>query len=224
MRCGGAEALLRRVGPSTIGKPQAFGIALDWFRYFLAQNPQLDWTTITPAAYERYWDQSVEEYSVVIGTDNPDLIAFRDHGGKAILWHGWADQLITPEGTIDYYKRLQQQMGGSKKTSEFTRLFMAPGVGHCAGGTGPAPYGQLDALLSWVEEGKAPATLTAARRDQSGAITRSRPLCQYPQVAKYKGNGSTDDTANFCMQHRVLESWICSRHAACILILDMLCQ
>jgi Tannase and feruloyl esterase len=178
-------------------KPQAFGIALDWFKYFLAQNPQLDWTTITPAAYERYWDQSVEEYSTVFGTDNPDLTAFRDHGGKAILWHGWADQLITPEGTIDYYKRVQQQMRGSKKTSEFTRLFMAPGVGHCGGGNGPSPSGQLDALLSWVEEGKAPITLTAARRDQSGAITRSRPLCQYPLVTKYKGTGSTDDASNF---------------------------
>jgi Tannase and feruloyl esterase len=62
---------------------------------------------------------------------------------------------------------------------------------------GPTPYGQLDALVSWIEEGKAPQTLTAARRDQAGAITRSRPLCPYPLVAKYKGTGSTDDAANF---------------------------
>jgi feruloyl esterase len=178
-------------------KPQLFGISLDWFRYFLAQNPQLDGTTITQAAYERFWDQSMEEYGAVIGTDNPDLTAFRDRGGKAILWHGWADQLITPEGTIDYYTRVQEKMGGAKKTSDFARLFLAPGVGHCGGGTGPAPYGQLDELLSWVEDGKAPAALTAARRDQAGAITRSRPLCQYPSVAKYKGAGSTDDAANF---------------------------
>ena len=88
-------------------------------------------------------------------------------------------------------------MGGAEKTSQFARLFMAPGVAHCAGGTGPNPYGQLDMLLSWVEDGKAPATLTAARRDQTGTITRSRPLCQYPLVAKYKGSGSTDDAANF---------------------------
>jgi hypothetical protein len=178
-------------------KPQAFGISLDWFRYFLAQNPQLDWTSITPAAYERYFDQSVEEFSAVIGTDNPDLTTFRDRGGKAIIWHGWADQLITPEGTIDYYTRVQEKMGGAEKTSEFVRLFLAPGVGHCAGGAGPTPYGQLDALLSWVEDGKAPQTLPAARRDQAGAITRSRPLCQYPLVAKYKGTGSTDDAGNF---------------------------
>jgi len=178
-------------------KPQAFGIALDWLRYFLAQDPQLDWSTITPAAYEHYWDQSVEQYGIVIGTDNPDLTAFRDHGGKVILWHGWADQLITAEGSIDYYKRVQERMGGPNKTSGFARLFLAPGVAHCAGGAGPNPYGQLDALLFWVEQGKAPETLTAARRDQAGAITRSRPLCQYPLVARYKGTGGTDDAANF---------------------------
>jgi feruloyl esterase len=178
-------------------KPQPFAITLDWFRYFLAQNPQLDWTTITRAGYERFWDQSVEEYGIVIGTDNPDLAAFRDRGGKAIIWHGWADPLITAEGSIDYYKRVQERMGGAEKTSQFARLFLAPGIGHCGGGAGPAPYGQLDALLSWVEDAKAPATLTAARRDQAGAITRSRPLCPYPLVAKYKGSGSTDDAANF---------------------------
>jgi feruloyl esterase len=178
-------------------RPRAFGIALDWFRYFLAQDPQLDWTTITPAAFERYWEQSVEQYGAVIGTDNPDLTAFRDRGGKAILWHGWADQLISAEGSVDYYKRVQEKMGGAKKTSEFARLFMAPGVGHCGGGAGPGPYGQLDALRAWVEDGKAPETLAAARRDQAGAITRSRPLCPYPLVARYKGSGSTDDVANF---------------------------
>jgi hypothetical protein len=178
-------------------KAAPFGITMDWFRYFLAQNPQLDGNTITPAAYELYWDQSVEEFGAVIGTDNPDLTAFRDRGGKAIVWHGWADQLITPLGTIDYYSRVQVKMGGADKTAQFARLFLAPGVGHCAGGAGPAPYGQLDALVSWVEEGRVPEKLPAARRDQAGTVTRSRPLCKYPLVARYKGTGSTDDAPNF---------------------------
>ena len=91
--------------------------------------------------------------------------------------------------------RVQERMGGAKKTSEFARLFMAPGVGHCGGGAGPTPSGQLDAVRVWVEEGKAPETLTATR--QAAGVTRTRPLCQYPLVAKYKGNGSTDDAANF---------------------------
>jgi hypothetical protein len=178
-------------------RPQAFPFSADWLRYFITQDPQFDWTTLTPAAYQRYWDQSVEQYGLVIGTDNPDLSAFRDRGGKAIVWHGWADQLISAEATIDYYTRVQQEMGGARKTSEFVRLFLAPGVAHCGGGTGPAPSETLAALLTWVENAKAPETLTAVRRDQTGAVTRRRPLCQYPLVAKYQGSGSTDEAASF---------------------------
>ena len=152
-------------------RPQPFGISMDWFRYFLTQDPKFDGNTVTPAAYERLWDQSVEQYGIVFGTDNPDLTAFRDRGGKAIVWHGWADQLISAEGTVDYYTRVQQQMGGAKKTSEFIRLFMAPGVGHCARRRGPTPTGQFEALLAWVEDGKAPETLLATRRDQTGRHT-----------------------------------------------------
>jgi hypothetical protein len=176
-------------------RPQPFGISMDWFRYFLTQDPKFDGNTVTPAGLERFWDQSVEQFGTVIGTDNPDLTALRDAGGKVIVWHGWADQLITADGTVDYYTRVQKEMGGAKKTSEFMRLFMAPGVGHCGGGVGPSPTGTVDALLAWVEENTPPDTLQATRRDQTG--TRSRPLCQFPQVAKHKGSGSTDDAANF---------------------------
>jgi feruloyl esterase len=194
----GADLTALSASRGTPIKPQLFMFTMDWLKYFITQNPQFDWTTITPAAYDLYWDQSLEEFGAVIGTDNPDLTAFRDHGGKVILWHGWADQLITGEGTIDYYKRVQQQMGGPQKTAEFARLFMAPGVGHCGGGAGPSPYGQLDALVSWVEDGKAPATLPTARRAPAGTTMQSRPLCQYPLVAKYKGTGSTDDANYVC--------------------------
>jgi hypothetical protein len=177
-------------------RPVPFGIAMEWFRFFLTQDPKFDGNTLTPAGFERLWEQSVEQYGSVFATDKPDLTAFRDRGGKAIVWHGWADQLITAEGTVDYYGRVQQQMGGPKKTAEFMRLFMAPGVGHCGGGAGPTPGGQLDALLAWVEDNKAPETLTATGRGQSGA-TKTRPVCAYPLVAKYKGSGSTDAAANF---------------------------
>jgi feruloyl esterase len=176
-------------------KAQPFGISFEWFRYFLSQNPQLDAATITPAMYERFWDQSIEQFGIVIGTDNPDLTAFRDHGGKIVMWHGYADQLISTLGSIDYYKRVQEKMGGADKTSQFARLFLAPGVGHCAGGVGAMPSGQLDAVVSWVEDGKAPATLPASRQTPEGP--RTRVLCSYPLVAKYKGKGSTDDAANF---------------------------
>jgi hypothetical protein len=178
-------------------RPVPFGISMDWFRYFLAQDPKFDGNSLTPASFERFWDQSVEQYGAVFGTDNPDLTAFRDRGGKAIVWHGWADQLISAEGTVDYYTRVQQQMGGARKTNEFIRLFMAPGVAHCGGGAGPAPAGQLEALLAWVEDGKAPESLRATRPGQGGAPTRTRTICTYPLVPKYKGSGSTDEAANF---------------------------
>ncbi|HYV27914.1 MAG TPA: tannase/feruloyl esterase family alpha/beta hydrolase, partial [Candidatus Eisenbacteria bacterium] len=99
--------------------------------------------------------------------------------------------------TIDYYKRVQQQMGGTKKTSQFARLFLAPGVDHGFRGAGPTPTGQMEAIVRWVEEGSAPERLVAELRDQNGKTVRRRPLFPYPKVAKYKGTGSTDDAANF---------------------------
>jgi tannase/feruloyl esterase len=177
------------------GRPNP--ITLEWFRFFLTQNPQWDWTTITRGSYEQFWEQSVEEFSDVIATDNPDLSAFKNHGGKIVMWHGQSDQLIYPGGSIDYYNKVVKQLGGAARTSEFFRFFLAPGVAHCGGGSGPAPAGQLAALVKWVENGIPPETLTAIRRDASGGVARSRPLCQYPLVARYKGKGSTDDAASF---------------------------
>jgi len=146
-------------------------ITLSWWRYFLTQNPVWDWTVLTPALYEQYFDQSVEEFSAVIATDNPDLAAFRDHGGKLILWHGLADPLIYPEGTIDYYERVERQTGGAENTAKFARLFLAPGVSHCGGGPAPDQQNAFDGVIRWVEQGKAPETLNTVR---GGA------LCAYP--------------------------------------------
>jgi hypothetical protein len=192
-------ALNNTTGTPTTGAP--FFITLEWFRYWLSQNPALDWLTVTPDLYELYWDQSLEQWGAVIGTDNPDLSAFRKRGGKIVMWHGFSDQLIYPQGTIDYFERVQDELGTSR-TKSFLRLFMAPGVAHCGGGPGPPPSGQFDALVRWVEKGDAPDTLDAIRRDANGNVVRSRPLCQYPLVARYKGRGSTDDADNFrCSKH-----------------------
>ena len=188
-------ALAGTGGSPLSGKP--FGIPLDWFRFFLIQNPQWDWTTLTPAGFELLWKQSVEQYGEVIGTDNPDLAPFRDRGGKVIIYHGLSDQLIPAPGTIDYYRRVQRQMGGPEKTAQFARLFLAPGVDHGFRGAGPTPTGQIDAIIRWVEEGQAPDKLLAELRDQSGKVVRTRPIFAYPNVAKYQGTGSTDEAANF---------------------------
>jgi hypothetical protein len=182
-------------GSPLTGRP--FHVSHDWYRYFLKQDPKWDWTTLTGAEFEQLFQQSVEQYSAVISTDNPDLTPFRDRGGKLLLLHGLIDQLIVPQGTIDYYERVVRQMGGAQKTAQFARLFLAPGVGHGWGDTGPAPQGTTEAIIRWVEEGKAPSKLRAELRDQDGTVIRSRPLFPYPRVAEYKGHGSTDDAANF---------------------------
>ena len=177
------------------GKP--FSISLEWFQYFLAQNPQWDWTTMTPAGFGLLWKQSVEQYGAIYGTDDPDLTRFRDRGGKVIILHGLTDQLIPALGSIDYYKRVQQRMGGARQTAKFARLFLAPGVDHGFRGAGPTPIGQMEAIIHWVEQGQAPNKLMAERRDSNRKVISTRPLFPYPQVAKYKGKGPIDDAANF---------------------------
>jgi feruloyl esterase len=184
-------------GSPPVGKP--FGIPLDWFRYFLVQNPRWDWRTMTRAEFELLWNQSVEQFGAVFGTDNPDLTRFRERGGKIIITHGQADQQIPVEGTIDYFERVLRRMGGAERTAEFARLFLMPGLNH--GFRGPAPSvgpGELlNAIVRWVEEGRAPDRLVGELRDGAGKVVRTRPLFPYPQVAAYKGSGSTDDAANF---------------------------
>jgi hypothetical protein len=182
-------------GDTTTGVP--FPIAITHIGTWLLQNPQWDWTTASFEQFEQLFAQSVEEYTSVIGTDNPDLRAFRRSGGRVLIWHGWADQLIFPQGTIDYYQRVADFMGGSRRTEQFARLFMAPGVQHCAGGAGPAPADPLGALIAWVERGRAPRTLDAVLRDANGNVVQSRPLCLYPDVARYKGRGDVNDASSF---------------------------
>jgi len=177
------------------GKP--FSISLDYWLYYLAQNRKWDWTTLTYAGFEQLWKQSVEEYGAVLATDDPDLTRFRDHGGKLIIYHGLADQLIPAAGTIEYYKRVQQRLGGERKTADFARLFLVPGVDHGFRGAGATPIGINEAILRWVEERKAPDKLIAEKRDASGKVIRTRPLFPFPEVAKHKGSGSVDDAANF---------------------------
>jgi feruloyl esterase len=148
----------------------------------------------------------------ILNATDPDLKRFQDRGGKLILYHGWSDAAIPGLATVNYYKSVMAKMGAGK-TAGFVRLYMVPGMQHCGGGDGPSNFGQSGvgagdaqhdigiALERWVEEGRAPAEIIASKY-KSGAnpvsgVERTRPLCAYPQVAKWKGSGSTDDAANF---------------------------
>lgn len=173
-----------------------FPIATDHFRFWIRQDPAFDWRSVTESSFETDFRLSQTKFNDVIGTDEDNLQRFRKRGGKMIIWHGEADNLIFPRGTVNYFNRVLTGNGGAKQVDAMARLFLAPGVGHCAGGAGPNPVGVFDAVVNWVENGVAPETILATRSLPDGS-TRTRPLCPYPTTAQWSGSGSTDDAANF---------------------------
>ncbi|MEV4010750.1 tannase/feruloyl esterase family alpha/beta hydrolase [Nonomuraea angiospora] len=179
-----------------VGAP--FPVPAAWVATFLKRQPAYDLSTITYAEFAKLFEQSQTEYDAIIGTDDPGLSAFRGSGGKLLTWHGQADQLIPAQGTVDYRRRVELAMGGARRVDDFYRLFLAPGVAHCAGetSTGPKPADALGALTAWVEQGKAPQTLKAAITDSSGK-TVTRELCRYPLVSRYSGHGDPADAGSY---------------------------
>ncbi|GAB1218257.1 hypothetical protein ATERTT37_007510 [Aspergillus terreus] len=182
------------VDGTSVGVP--FEISDTWIRYFIKRNPQYDTSKMSYAEYEAIFYKSIAMYESIIGTDDPDLSAFRDRGGKLLTWHGLADELIFPNGTIHYRERVEEVMGGSSTVDDFYRLFIAPGVEHCGGGVGPVPVDPLGALVAWVEDGQAPRTILAQSMRDDGT-TVSRNLCPYPLVSKYNGHGDPDQAESY---------------------------
>jgi feruloyl esterase len=125
-----------------------------------------------------------------------DLRAFRDHGGKLILWQGFADPAAGAYGLPDYYQRLQQSVGGLEAARAFARMFLIPGVYHCGGGYVPYEEDLLGAMINWVELAQPPDRVLATAALPDGAI-RKRPLFAYPVQTRYRGRGSIDEAANF---------------------------
>jgi len=131
---------------------------------------------------------------------SPDLSEFKKKGGKLLMYHGWADSIVTPFYSIEYYESVIKKMGGFDKTQDFYRLFMVPGMDHCSilPGKGPDQFDFLTELENWVEKGQAPDRIIGSQLDKEKKnVVRTRPMCAYPKVAKYKGSGSIDDEANF---------------------------
>jgi feruloyl esterase len=153
-----------------------------------------------------------DQLAVVLNADSADLSEFREHGGKLIMYHGWADPLIPSQSSINYFNALVAQgrddvervtwkSGGNalRRTQTYARLFMVPGMFHCSGGPGPNVFDALTPLVTWVEAGVAPDTIIATKfvNDTPPAVEMTRPLCVFPKVAKYNGSGSTGSAANF---------------------------
>jgi len=154
-------------------------------------NLNWDWRTFDLDRDLKVVDEKV---GLIINAINPDLSVFKARGGKLILYHGWNDTAISAGNTINYYNSVLSKMG--RNQDNWIRLFMVPGMGHCQGGIGPSQVNWMGALERWRESGIAPDQLPASRVTNN-RVDMTRPLCPYPQVAQYKGVGSTNDAANF---------------------------
>src|SRR6185312_1892698 len=127
---------------------------------------------------------------------DPHLASFAKHGGKLLIYHGWADQQVAPGSSIEFYQSVLNLTGKAQQASDWIRLFMVPGMGHCAGGEGPDAFDKISLIEQWVEQGKAPARIIASHQT-AGKLDRTLPICPYPQIARYNGSGSIDDASNF---------------------------
>ncbi len=158
-------------------------------KYIVFQDPSWDYRSFD-------WDRDIERVrtSRPYDANNPDIGAFIARGGKLLIYHGWTDTLISAHNSIEYVANVEATLGAAK-TRDAVRLFLAPGMNHCRGGVGPWVIDAIGALQSWSDTGRAPDMLIA--KSGPGAALRLRPLCAHPMIARYSGNGSTDDAASF---------------------------
>jgi feruloyl esterase len=165
----------------------AFGTGIA--KYLVFNDPNWDYSKYDFAN----WKKDSALAATFLNATNPDLSPFAKRGGKLILWHGWADPALTPLASIRYHEQVYAR---DPNAAGYFRTFLMPGVLHCSGGAGPDTVDWARTIADWVENGKAPDRVIATKV-AGGTVTRSRPLCPYPQKAVYSGSGSTDDERNF---------------------------
>jgi hypothetical protein len=181
---------------TTIPSPQI--LSNQFISYLLEHEPNFNTSGITYTQYFQLFSQALKDYENILGTDSPDLSAFRNAGGKLLSWHGLSDSILPPQGTLDYRLRVDAVMGGPEKVNEFYRLFLMPGVNHCGGGYGPWPTESFNTLVAWVENGIVPETLRGDYVDTEGELV-VRNICVYPEVSRYVGGDL-----------KVPESYVCA--------------
>jgi feruloyl esterase len=180
------------MGWNTMASANPFGLGTDLFKYVIYKDPNWDYKSYNFASDA---DATLKAAGFLNAMDT-NIKPFMTRGGKMIQYHGWADPQISPRSSVNYYKAVLDTQGGASNVMGSYRLFMEPGMAHCGGGDGPNTFDMLSALEQWKEQGKAPDQIIASHMTD-GKVDRTRPLCPYPQVAKYKGTGSTDEAANF---------------------------
>jgi pimeloyl-ACP methyl ester carboxylesterase len=184
------------VNGTRVGNP--FFVSDTWIRYFLEANPNFDSSSVNSAELSVLFSESSRRYAEAIDSACPDLSGLRKSDGKLLVWHGEADPIIFPQGTIKYRQNVERALGGAAKVDNFFRLFLAPGVDHCGQGLTPGaiPSDPFGALVSWVEKGIAPDMLTAETSPNAPAHF-TRKICRYPLVSKYRGYGDPTSLASY---------------------------
>lgn len=171
--------------------PEPFPVATSYMRDLVFKDRQWDFKTFD---YGKDPAAARAAAASVLDVPSDGLGKFFDAGGKLLLSHGWSDGLIPSRNTVRLDEQLTSKLG-AKTAAKAVRLFMVPGMGHCGGGDGPFVFDALSVIDTWVEKGDAPERIVVSEPPGKPAMTR--PLCPYPQVAQYTGEGSTDEAANF---------------------------
>jgi feruloyl esterase len=174
------------------GGPEPYSAAVDQLKFVVFKDANWDWRTFD---FSKDAARFEKPENLIMNATDPDIKKFFAHGGKLLIYQGWNDQNVSPYNTVAYFKSVQAKLGAAK-VADNIRLFMMPGMAHCSGGEGPNTFDKVSTLDHWVDGGKAPDRIVASH-SSNGQVDRTRPLCPYPQVAKYKGAGSIDDAVNF---------------------------
>jgi hypothetical protein len=187
---------------------QPNNLPYDWFRLFLATDPDFNVSAMSLEDYSHYLRRGIQLYNSIIGTNDPDISTFRERGGKLLSYHELQDDFIPTKGSSDYFDRVRSL---DPDVNDYFRLFLAPSVQHCLPGSGYHPTGVLDALVQWTERGIAPDHLGALNiseidpmtgqlmEDRNATTQRGRPVCLYPRVEQYLGGDANSFSSYRCV-------------------------